>query len=61
MTKKERLEALVNHYSNGNKAQFASRLGISAQGLSTWLSRNTYDTELIYAKCEGISPAWLSH
>lgn len=59
MTKKERLEALVNHYSNGNKAQFASRLGISAQGLSTWLSRNTYDTELIYAKCEGISPAWL--
>lgn len=58
-TKKERLEALINYYNKGNKAQFAKRLGLSAQGLSSWLARNTYDIDLIYSKCEGVSPAWL--
>lgn len=59
MTKKERLLALINHYTSGNKAKFAAKLGITAQGLSTWLARNTYDTDLIYSKCEEISPDWL--
>lgn len=59
MTKRERLEALINYYASGNKAKFARRLGITAQGLSTWLARDTYDTELIYTKCEEISAEWL--
>lgn len=59
MTKRERLEALINHYALGNKAQFARKLGITAQGLSTWLARNMYDIELVYSKCEQISPVWL--
>lgn len=53
------LLALIDHYSNGNKAQFARLLGISPQGLNTWISRNTFDAELIYTKCEGISAQWL--
>lgn len=53
------LNALINHYERGNKSQFAKRLGVSAQGLSTWLSRNTFDTELIYSKCENVNPEWL--
>lgn len=59
MDKKEMLNALINHYERGNKSQFAKRLGVSAQGLSTWLSRNTFDTELIYSKCENVNPEWL--
>lgn len=59
MNKKDMILALVEHYSNGNKAQFASLLGISPQGLSTWIKRETFDIELIFAKCENISPSWL--
>ena len=59
MTKKERLEFLIKHFADGKKTKFAEMLGISAQGLSSWLSRGTYDIELVYAKCEGVSAEWL--
>ena len=59
MTKADILNALINHYSEGNKSQFARKLGISAQGLSTWISRNTFDIETIYSNCENISADWL--
>ncbi len=59
MSKSDMILALIEHYSNGNKAQFASRLGITPQGLSTWIKRNTFDAELIFSKCEGISAQWL--
>ena len=51
--------AMIEHYSNGNKAQFASLLGITPQGLSTWIKRETFDNELIFSKCEDISAQWL--
>ena len=53
------LLALIEHYSNGNKAQFASRLGITPQGLSTWIKRDKLDIELVFSKCEGLSAGWL--
>lgn len=53
------LQALIDHYDNGNKSQFAKRLGVSAQGVSTWLSRGTLDIELIYSKCENLNSQWL--
>lgn len=59
MNKKEMLQALIDHYDNGNKSQFAKRLGVSAQGISTWLSRGTFDIELIYSKCENLNSEWL--
>lgn len=59
MTKSEMLLALIKHYTNGNKAKFATLLGISAQGLSTWITRNTFDIDLLYSKCEGVSAEWL--
>ena len=59
MDKKDMLQALINHYDNGNKSQFAKRLGISAQGLSTWIKRNTFDLELIFSKCELSNSEWL--
>lgn len=59
MGKKDMILALIEHYSNGNKAQFASLLGITPQGLSTWIKRESFDIELVFSKCEGVSAQWL--
>lgn len=53
------LEQMIGYYDNGNKSQFAKRLGVTPQGISTWISRNTFDSELIFAKCEMINAEWL--
>ena len=53
------LNSLIQHYTDGNKAQFAELLGVKPQTISAWISRNTFDTELIYSKCEGVSADWL--
>ena len=59
MDKKGILGALIAHYTNGNKSQFAKILGIKPQTINTWDTRGTFDLELIYSKCEGISAEWL--
>lgn len=53
------LNSLISYFDNGNKAQFSKRLGISPQGISTWIKRNTFDSELIFSKCENINASWL--
>lgn len=53
------LEAILGYYTNGNKAKFASILGVSPQTISAWVARNTFDSELIYTKCSDISADWL--
>lgn len=53
------LEALISHFTNGNKAQFSKLLGVSPQTISAWIARNTFDSELIYAKYRYINPSWL--
>jgi len=40
-------------------AEFARFLGIKPQTLSSWYSRNTYDTELVYSKCRFLNAEWL--
>ena len=59
MDKKAMVEALIAHFTDGNKAQFAKVLGVSPQTISAWIARNTFDSELIYTKCRYINPAWL--
>lgn len=59
MDKKERLQMLIKHYANGKKSQFANMLGVKAQTINTWISRDTYDTELIFTCCEGVNAEWL--
>lgn len=59
MKKNVMLEMLINHYCDGNKAQFAAKLGIKPQTISMWLNRCTYDSELIFTKCESVSGDWL--
>lgn len=53
------LEAILGHYTNGNKAKFANILGVSPQTISAWVARSTFDSELIYTKCSDISADWL--
>ena len=53
------LANLINYYSDGNQAKFAEKLGIPAQNISAWLKRNTFNAELIFSKCEGVSAEWL--
>lgn len=59
MTKKERLEALINYYSEGKSTKFAKFLGVAPSTVSTWLNRGTLDYDFIFSKCEIISPDWL--
>lgn len=59
MTKKERLETLINCFTHGNKSKFSALLGVKPQTINTWLTRNTFDADLIYAKCECLSGDWL--
>lgn len=59
MDKKSMLDAMIAHYTGGNKAKFATLLGVSAQTISAWGVRNTFDSELIYTKCIGLSSKWL--
>lgn len=59
MNKKAMVEALVSHYTNGNKAQFANILGVSAQTISAWIARSTLDAELVFTKCSEVSAEWL--
>lgn len=59
MDKKSMLEHLIDYYTGGNKAQFAVMLGVKPQTISAWVTRNTFDAELIYAHCSGVSADWL--
>lgn len=51
--------ALINHYCNGNKAQFANTIGVSPQAVSTWISRDTLDAERLFTYCEHVNAEWL--
>ena len=59
MNKSSMLLALIEHYSDGNKARFSKLLGVSPQTISAWITRNTFDSEVIYTKCRYVSPDWL--
>lgn len=53
------LDAIKKHYNIKRNTDFASFLGITSQAVSNWYSRNTFDAELLYTKCVGISAEWL--
>lgn len=53
------LQMLIKHYGNGKKVNLAQLLGVSPQNISTWMSRESFNHELIYSKCPNLSPHWL--
>lgn len=59
MDKTTMLECLINHYTDGNKAAFAKMVTVTPQTISKWLARNSFDNELLFKKCPGVSASWL--
>ena len=53
------LKNIKEHFFFKKDVDFAKFLGISSQTLSNWYSRNTFDAQLIYTKCENINSEWL--
>ena len=53
------LNKIKLHYQFKNDAEFARFLGIKPQTLASWHTRNTFDIDLLYAKCELIDGNWL--
>lgn len=59
-TPTERLEMLVEHYAQGNKAKFAEMLGVSSGAVSNWYRRGVIQSQLLLAKFPEINPDWLA-
>lgn len=59
MNKKSRLEKIIQHYSGGKPSLFAKYIGVAPSTISSWLSRDTLDYDLLFAKCENLSCEWL--
>lgn len=53
------LNALKAHYGFNSDSDFAEFLGIKRQTLSSWHSRNTFDIDLLFAKCVNIDGNFL--
>ncbi len=53
------LSEIKNHLGIKKDAEFARYLGIKPQTLSSWYSRNTFDIDLLYAKCDFLNAEWL--
>lgn len=53
------LNEIKSHYKFKKDSHFADFLGIAPTTLSSWHSRNSFDYELVYAKCGDIDGNWL--
>ena len=59
MDNSEMLIDLIDHYTGGNKSQFAKMLGVSQQVISQWLARDTMKKEIVYKQLGNVSAHWL--
>ena len=57
--KSQIIRNIKNSLGFKNDTEFAKFLGIKPQTLATWYTRNTFNLELIYAKCENIDANYL--
>lgn len=53
------LNKLQSHFNFKKDSEFADFLGISGQLLSKWKLRKTFDIDVLYTKCTGISADYL--
>jgi len=59
MNKELILREIKSHLGYTKDSDFARFLGLKTNTLANWFARGTFDTELIYTKCEWINPHWL--
>jgi len=53
------LGRIMEHYGISSQAEMARRVGVSAQNVSSWFSRGTYNVELIAVSFPELSGDWL--
>jgi len=53
------LDGLRKYYEIRTYGDLAKFLGVKQNTLSSWISRDSIDEDLIYRKCDGISYEWL--
>jgi len=53
------LKKIKEHLGYKKDVDFAKYLGISPQTLASWYTRNTFDLEVLYAKCVNIDANFL--
>lgn len=59
MDKAQIINELMSYYKFKKYSDFAAFLDVKPQVLSNWISRNTFDIEIVYTKCVEINPDWL--
>jgi hypothetical protein len=59
MNKSLILNKIKEHLEMRYDKDLADFLGIKTTTLAMWHSRNTYDVELLFNKCEFLNPEWL--
>jgi hypothetical protein len=59
MDKSLMLKHIKEHLKFTKDKEFADYLGIKPTVLSNWHTRNSFDNELLYTKCDFINPHWL--
>lgn len=53
------LNRIKEHYSLKGNADLARFLGVAPNTITNWYGRSTFDLDIIYTKCEGVSFDWL--
>lgn len=53
------LDALKRHLGFKTYLQLADFLGVKQNTLSSWISRDSLDEDLIYRKCKGLRYEWI--
>lgn len=59
LDKKLILNKIKDIYQFKSDTEFAGFLGIKPQTLSNWFARNTFDIDIVYTKCVGVSADFL--
>lgn len=59
MDKKRILDRIKEALNFKTDTELASFLGINKSTLSNWYNRNSLDFDVVFSKCEHISPEWL--
>ena len=57
--KKLILNKIKDGYKFNSDSEFAKFLGIRPQTLSNWMTRNSFDIDVVYTKCVGINTDFL--
>lgn len=59
VSKRERIEMLMQYYAGGKKARLSTMLGGSTMLIAGWLKRDYIDTELVLQHFPEVNPHWL--